>query len=390
MPAEVVITGVGMVTAFGAEPDRVVDRILRGESAACATAGFDRAAFGCPVAARIAGFDPVPYVAEPKLVRLMSRDAQLAVAAARLALRDARVVPGETHAADAMALFGATGLAGVPVGEVRRLIEGSGGPDGRFDPVRFGQTGLRAVSPMLSFKILANMPVCLIGINEGLRGPNAIYTPWEGNGVQAIEAGLDALGDGDAACALVGGCDAKVHPLAFLALAQQGRFDSWRSSGCGVVPGEGAVFLVLETVAGAAVRRVAGRARVRRWALRTRRGGAGLADVGAAVLRGLADPEVFPVEAGGGGRWLEVSAIVSSADGDPAVERDEAAALEGLRIRARTVLRPKVAVGHTFAAAAALQVAVGSVAAGRFGGPVVVLCLGHGSEQAAFLLEGVA
>jgi hypothetical protein len=51
---------------------------------------------------------------------------------------------------------------------------------GRFDPTRFGQAGLRAVSPILSFKILSNMPLCFVSICENIQGPNGIFTPWEG------------------------------------------------------------------------------------------------------------------------------------------------------------------------------------------------------------------
>ena len=61
---------------------------------------------------------------------------------------------------------------------------------------------------MLSFKILANMPICFVSIFENLRGPNAVYTPWEGQGAQAIAAGVRAVAEGEVPCAVVGGCDA--------------------------------------------------------------------------------------------------------------------------------------------------------------------------------------
>jgi 3-oxoacyl-[acyl-carrier-protein] synthase II len=462
MRSDIVITGVGMVTALGTDPDAVLEKVLRGDSAAARTPGFDGAAFGCPVVAGIAGFDPLRCVGEAKLVRLMNRDAQLAVAAARLALRDAQVVPGQSHVADEIAVFGATGLAGLPVGEVQRLVAGSVDPAGGFDPRRFGEAGLRSVSPILSFKILANMPVCFVGINEGLRGPNAVYTPWEGNGAQAIEAGLDAVGEGDARCALVGGCDVKNHALGFLALAQQGLFDSWRRHGRGTVPGEGAAFLVLESASAARGRGARVLARVCGWRLGTHRRGSQRADTYRAVLRGLMDPSVDPAGVGwageGSGRWQRLAAIVSSADGDPDRERDEADALAAVGIEGGKlpvpfglhpghepgagvpgladwqsairqagslrynmpvheklpvpfelhhaheprvlaadgnvrgpahgrVIRPKVALGNTFAAAAALQVGIAARVVRQLDGPVLALCFGHGSEQAAFVLD---
>ena len=169
-----------MITPLGNDPDEVLRRVQIGDSAAASPAGFDASAFACPVCAQAKDFEPQRYVSEAKMVRLMNRDAQLAVAAARLALNDAGVTPGTTHAPEGIGLFGATGLAGLPVREVAPLIRVSASPTGEFDLTRFGQAGLKAVSPILSFKILSNMPFCFVSINENIQGPNAIYTPWEG------------------------------------------------------------------------------------------------------------------------------------------------------------------------------------------------------------------
>ncbi len=143
-------------------------------------------------------------------------------------------------------LFGATGLAGLPLTEVLPLVKASVTEDGTMDLERFGRVGLKSISPLLSFKILGNMPLCFVSICENIQGPNCIYTPWEGQGAQAIEGGFRAIQSGQARCAVVGGCDVKTHELAFITLEQQGLFETWRTEKRGVVPGEGAVFLVLE------------------------------------------------------------------------------------------------------------------------------------------------
>jgi hypothetical protein len=44
-------------------------------------------------------------------------------------------------------------------------------------------------------------------------------------------------------------------------------------------------------------------------------------------------------------------------------------------------------LGDLFAAAAPLQVALAALLAGQLGQPVLANCFGHGTEQAAFLLE---
>jgi 3-oxoacyl-(acyl-carrier-protein) synthase len=308
------------------------------------------------------------------MIRLMNRDAQLAVAAAHLALSDAGVKPGGSYAPEEIALYGATGLAGLPLAEVIPLVKASTGRDGQFDPTRFGQAGLRAVSPILSFKILSNMPLCFVSICENIQGPNAVFTPWEGQGAQAIETAIRAIECGDAGCALAGGCDVKTHELAFLSLEQHGLFASWRQHQAGVVPGEGAVFLVLETADRAITRGAQIYAQVSGFSLRTHRMGTTRADTYDDVFNGL------------GLRPESLSALVSADNGDVESGQDERQALSCRKIAAATTLHPKKQCGDLFAAAAALQVGLAALLAARDGGRVLANCFGHGSEQAAFVL----
>ncbi len=372
----VAITGIGMVTPLGQHPEEVLRRVEAGERAAAAPTQFDVTGFACPLCAEVKEFDPELYLTESKLVRLMSRDAQLAAAAARLALQHAGVKPGATYRPEDIALFGATGLAGLPWREVSPLLRASTGSDGQFDLERFGRAGLKAVRPVLSFKILSNMPLCFVSINENIQGPNSIYTPWEGSGAQAILAGIRAISCGDARCALVGGCDVKTHELAFASLEQQGLFTAWRESGSGFVPGEGAAFLVLETEADAAVRGARVHSRVSGSSVRAAGKRDALDQVRADILRAL-------------GALGDVGAVVSSANGDRRADGQELSALSSARVSADGVIRPKQHLGELFAAAALVQLGLGAMLTARGLGRVLVNCFGYGSTQAAFLLEGV-
>jgi 3-oxoacyl-[acyl-carrier-protein] synthase II len=375
MRVRVVITGIGMVTPLGKKPLEILRRIETGRSAVAPPTRFDVTSFSCPVCAEVRDFQPQTYVAENKMIRLMNRDAQLAVAAAHLALADAGVKPGGTHAPEEIALFGATGLAGLPLAEVIPLVKASVGLDGQFDPGRFGQAGLRAVSPILSFKILSNMPLCFVSICENIQGPNGIYTPWEGQGAQAVEAAIRALECGDACCALAGGCDVKTHELAFISLEQHGLFTSWQRNHAGMVPGEGAVFLVLETADRAVARGARMYAKVSGFSLRTHQPGASRADTLGEVFKGLKLPQE------------PLGALVTANNGDMPAGEDERQALAARQIIASTVISPKKQAGDLFAAAAGLQIGLGALLAARGGGRVLANCFGHGSEQAAFVLE---
>jgi 3-oxoacyl-[acyl-carrier-protein] synthase II len=402
MTANVVVTGVGIITPLGASPHEVLARIDAGQTVAAPPSCFDAGLFACPVCAEIADFYAEQHVPEPKTLRLMNRDALLAVAAARNAMRDAGITIGEHYPPEDVALFGATGLAGVPLGEVARLIQASAAPDGRFDPTRFGAVALKQVRPVLSFKILSNMPICFVSIFERLQGPNAVYNPWEGQGAQAIVAGADAVWRGEVPCALVGGCDVKTHELSFIAMQQNGVFRSWHECGSGPIPGEGAAFLVLEDEERARSRGARVHARLSSFASRTAGVGMDRADVYAELLSSM-DPGVRPCgtqqspKRKRGTRPARslacasgsVSAVVSAGDGDVPLSTAEQHAMDAIGLRPIRVVRPKAHLGNLFAAAAAAQVALAAVVADHAenDGTVLANCFGYGSEQAAFVLE---
>lgn len=375
MAARVVITGVGLVTPLGLDPGEILRRIEARETAAVPPTGFDPSPFACRLCAPVPDFQPQRFVPEPKLLRLMNRDAQLAVAAARLAVADAGLVVERDYAPEAIGLFGATGLAGLSLGDVAPLLRASAGSDGRFDPERFGTAGLKAISPLLSFKVLSNMPICFVSICERLQGPNAIYSPWEGHGAQAIEAGWCAVRNGEARCALVGGCDAKTHELAFVSLEQRGLFESWKHERQGLIPGEGAAFLVLEPESAAAARGAKAYARLVAGRFGTVAQGEDRLGVCSRLLGAL-------------GR-ITPAAVVSAAEGEASSRHSEAEALRRAGLEVPASIEPKPQLGTLFAAAAAVQVGVAALLAGRraAGERVLANCFGHGSGQAAFLLE---
>ncbi len=375
MNRDVVITGLGLITPLGDESGEVLRRIEAGDLAVGAASSFDAEPFDCPYCAEIADFDPEEVLGENKTLRMMNRDAQLAVVAARRAIQDASITIGEDYPSHEAALFGSTGMAGMPMGEITRLVKGSAGRDGELDLKRFGAEALKRVRPVLSFKILANMPICFVSIFESLTGPNAVYTPWEGQGARAIAAGIMAIRSGRAKCALVGGCDTKAHTLGFISLQQHGVFESWRRSGAGTVPGEGAAFLVLEDERTARSRGAKIYARIAGWDVRTRNG-SDTGDVLSGILASL------------GGCAPET--VFAGCDGDDRDCESELQALTKARSASSRIVIPKKHTGNMFAAAAGLQLCLAAEACGSMrSGAVWANCSGHGSEMGSFALEAV-
>ena len=376
MADSVVVTGIGLVTPVGDTAGRVRERIERGETASLAPP-FHTPELACPLYAPIRDFDVERHFPDNKTLRLMNRDAHLAVVAARAAMRDAGVVAGRTYPGEQIALYGATGFVDMPLVEVAGLVKHAAAPDGSLDLGRFGSVALKRVRPVLSFKLLANMPICFVSIFEQIRGENAVYTPWEGQCAQAIAAGVRAIRCGRTPCALVGGCDVKTHALALVSLQQSGAFESWLRHGRGSVPGEGSAFVVLENEQRAAARGARVYARIAGCRVRTVGGDRTLDDVCSAVVNGL--------EVG------DDPAVVAASNGDVSIDDAEQSALERANVRACHIERPKQHMGNLFAAAAAAHVALAAdIASGQDAGRrVLANCFGHGDEQAAFVLESV-
>ena len=377
MAANVVITGVGMVTPLGRSAEQVLKRISLNETAA-RKPDFETDKFDCPLCAAVRNFDAEEYFPENKTLRLMNRDAQMAVVAGRLAMEDAAIKSGKTYRSEDIALFGSTGMACMSVEEISRVIRYAANDDGSLSLERFGSIALRRVRPVLTFRILANMPICFVSIFENIRGPNAVYTPWEGHGAQAISAGFRAIERGDVPCALVGGCDAKCRELSLVSLQQLGVFESWRQRGSGSIPGEGAAFLVLEEETAAAKRGKRPYALVRDHIIRSMSGTPQLEEVTYSVISQLKRPGAAPI-------------VVGAGEGDSAVETVETRALEQAHLELRDLVRPKPSIGNLFAAAAPVQVGLAAQLARQQEQAQTVManCFGYGSEKAAFVLEAM-
>lgn len=362
---QVVITGIGMVTPLGNGPSEVIGRIRRGDSAVQETP-FDTSAFDCSLYAPILDFDAEEYFSDNKTLRMMNRDAQLAVVAAEKALNDAAIKPGETYPSERIALYGATGMASLPMEEIAPLVQTALGDDGELNLQRFGSISLKRVRPVLSFKILANMPICFVSIFCGLRGPNAVFTPWEGNGAQAIITAIRAIERGETECAIAGGCDVKTRSLSYVSLQQLGVFDGWKNNGRGCTPGEGAAFIVLEEAQSA-----------------RRRGAHIYARMIQAIQRAGRSKDV---EATRRWLWSRIEApqpiLFASGSGQRITDIDtQSGEIE--------IIRPKESMGDLFAGAAAVQ--VGLAAEGlrgqKSGRQAIACCFGYGAEQALFVLE---
>lgn len=367
---KVAVTGHGLLTCLGKEVDQVLSAVeqkkggLRG-----ATEEEER--LGVLAVGEIKDFKFANYYKAAGFKRLMSREASLAIVAAKFALEDGELVPGETISADEISLYAGSGASGLDFKHIIRMVNASAGEDGHFDEDLFSTVGLKRIHPLLSFKILPNMPPCFLSILHGIQGDNLIFNPWEGNTGQAIIEGYHRVKDGFGP-AVVGGSDVKTHTQAFVFLNQVGALPEMGP------PGEGAAFLVLEEFEQAKAR------------------GASIHSTILSCSEGVDEEAMWRFSTNEKllseimGKAIEEAGcspdfVVTSQSGCPESDKAEEEAIEktcGPIMR----LVPKSVLGDTFAAAGAIALTLASQKVSRDGGTGLVNCFGNGRERMSFIV----
>src|SRR3954469_3492784 len=242
---EVWITGIGIVTPIGTGVDAFRAGLREGRSRVRRIDRFDPAAFRSQVAAQIDDFDPADHM-DAKTARQLDRFSQFGLVAGRLALEDARLVPGAGGAADRerIGIYLGSALGGIAYAEMQHE--------------RYMARGIKAVAPNLALAVFGGAAPANLGIALDVRGPILSTANSCASGAVALGEALDAIRSGQIDAAVAGGAEVPLSPLAFGAFdiiralsdrhnddpAQASRpFDAERD---GFVMGEGATLLVLE------------------------------------------------------------------------------------------------------------------------------------------------
>jgi 3-oxoacyl-[acyl-carrier-protein] synthase II len=151
----------------------------------------------------------------------MSRDIELAVAAADEALRSSGLV---TKAIDPdninveptrMSINLGAGLISCDLVELAPAVAKSV-TNGKFDIRKWGAEGLESVTPLWLLKYLPNMLACHIGIIHDIQGPSNTITCAEASAHLAIGEAAAVIARGRAVYALAGGAEAKVNPIVMI------------------------------------------------------------------------------------------------------------------------------------------------------------------------------
>jgi 3-oxoacyl-[acyl-carrier-protein] synthase II len=230
----IVVTGLGVITSIGIGWKQFWKALLVGTSGIGPVEAFDTSDFPVHLGAEVKTFEPHRYVFQ-RLPTQIDRASQFAIAAARLAVCDAAVPISDSEADDIGVVVGTT--SGEP-----RVIE-------RFDDHYIVGDIEKIEHNFISTypcSALATNVACELGIGgEVITIPTACAA-----GNHAIAYAFDALRSGKAQVMLAGGADS-FSRITYTGFARLGAiapdlcqpFDLKRK---GMIPGEGAAFLVLE------------------------------------------------------------------------------------------------------------------------------------------------
>jgi 3-oxoacyl-[acyl-carrier-protein] synthase II len=167
---EVVITGIGIVSPIGVGREQVWSAIEAGRSGVRPLPHLATAGWVAPFGAEVVDFDPKELIQPRKSIKVMSREIQLASAAAELAWQEAGL--SETPIdPDRLGVIGAAGLLYCELEELR-LPFLAWVKQTDFDIEAWSRQAMGEMYPLWMLKYLPNMPACHIGIRYDARGPN--------------------------------------------------------------------------------------------------------------------------------------------------------------------------------------------------------------------------
>ncbi|MFZ4572845.1 MAG: beta-ketoacyl synthase N-terminal-like domain-containing protein [Phycisphaerales bacterium] len=424
MKRRVVITGLGVLSAYGVGAGPLWAGLLSGVSALRKPTRFDPAGLPSQLWGEIPAFSAKDYLPKSyrKAVKVMARDIEIAVAAAKLAVDDARLVtrategeepPVPTYPTSRVGCQIGAGLINAETAELasamvtsRRsgadaeLLDKTGGWDtrawGTIDPGDGSQmSGMGNLQPLWMLKYLPNMLACHVTIIHGAEGPSNTHTCNEASGLLSLGEAARVIERHAADCCFAGSAESKASVAGGVRLALAERLALASESDdprrvCvpfdpksrGPLVGEGGGILVLEAAESAAARGARVYARVL---------GFGAAQslgevipplhgpLGGEINEGLEDAIVAAL-ADAGIDHSRIGAVVSQANGHPRFDSGEKAALDRV-FAGRSV--PVVAlapfIGDCVAGNGGLQAAVGAMILAN--GRVPAVAAGAAGEQ---------
>ncbi|NLE38221.1 MAG: beta-ketoacyl-[acyl-carrier-protein] synthase family protein [Pirellulaceae bacterium] len=206
---EIVITGMGVVSPIGIGDEAFWASLRAGRGGIRRLELFDGGEPRPAIGADVRDFDPKRFVRPRKSLKVMSRDIQLAFAAADMAVQQA-AINGEVDPERFGVVFGADMIA-CDLSEIQPAFAKCI-VDGRFDFARWGEAAMSEMFPLWMLKYLPNMPACHVGIAQDARGPNNSLTMGDASSLAAVAEACRVLERGQADAMIAGGVGCRLEP----------------------------------------------------------------------------------------------------------------------------------------------------------------------------------
>jgi 3-oxoacyl-[acyl-carrier-protein] synthase II len=238
----VVITGMGVVAPNGIGIESFWDSLVKGRSGVREITHFDASSYPCQVAAEVPDFDSTAYT-DPKTAKRLSRFAQFALAASKLAVEDSEIDLSATDPYRTGVVIG-TGIGGGDSIENQYSI--------------FMEKGIKRLSPFGAVMICTHSATGIISCELNLQGPNTTIASACNSGLDAISVAYNTVRLGDAELMLAGAGEAPITPCnlgIFCAndtlaktngIAPEETLRPFDADARGTVLGEGGAVIILE------------------------------------------------------------------------------------------------------------------------------------------------
>lgn len=252
---DIVITGMGVVSPIGIGLEPFWHSLVEGTSGVSVRPEFADTQIPVRLAARVRDFDPKQYITARKAIKIMCEPIQHGCAAALMAYEQAQFPPGSVDPDRVGTLFGTETFYADPaeVADVFRHCT----IDRDYQHDRWGEFAMRKIQPLWMLKYLPNMAASHISIMLDARGHSNSICQGEVSGLIALIEAAHVIQRGWCDVMIVGGTGSMCELSAMLYRGnnlsrnfvdhpeQASRpFDLRRD---GIVPGEGAAAVILES-----------------------------------------------------------------------------------------------------------------------------------------------
>jgi len=240
MKRRVVVTGIGAVTPLGNDVQTTWEHILQGKSGIGPLTRVNSDDYPAKVAAEVKDFDISLYL-DRKEARKMDRFTQYAIAAAKMAVDDAKLQITDENATRIGVWIG-SGIGGMETFESQFEI--------------FLNRGYRRVSPFFVPMMIPDMATGQVSIYLGAKGVNSCTVTACATGTNSIGDAFKVIQRGDADAMITGGAEAPITKMSVAGFCANTAlsnnpdpetasrpFDAKRD---GFVIGEGAGIVILE------------------------------------------------------------------------------------------------------------------------------------------------